>query len=373
VEKLLMTPGPTNIPNDVFNKMSLNIHHRTDEFDEIYKNVNIKLKRLFGCKNDLALLLSSGTGGLEASVVNLFSKGDKLLVLNCGVFGKRFADIARIYGVDVHEKIVEWGKGVIEDELRQELEKEKYKAVYATYSETSTGVKNDIKKLGQVVKNYDSLFIVDIVSALGCVEFNADEFSVDAAIAGSQKGLMCPPGLSIISLSDSAWDAIYNSTIPKFYFDLKKYKDLNMPYTPGTSLILGLDESLNIIEHNGIDNIIKRHKRHSDIVKYGCKLMGLKEFPDSRFNSEILTALYVPEGLSAKEIIKEMSKQGIVIAGGQGKLKGKIIRIGHMGYVKDEYIIKTMKGLGTSLNTIGYKNDTDNIVKQIENMLEAQK
>lgn len=371
MDKILMTPGPTNIPDDIFKAMSFNIHHRTDRFAEIMENVSGKLGGLFGSKNEVIMLLSSGTGGLEAAITNVFSPGDKLLVVNCGVFGKRFGDIARLYGVDVYEKTVEWGFGIKEYELEEELVKREYKAVYVTYSETSTGVKNDIKALGSIVKKYNSLFIVDIVSALGCLEFNADAFNVDVAIAGSQKGLMCPPGLSLISISDRAWDAIEKSTMPRFYFDLRKYKNSGLPYTPGISLILGVDKALDMISKEGIENILNRHKKYSRTVKHVCSIMGLIEFPDKNFNSEVLTAVHVPDGMDAKTIINKMYEKGVVIAGGQGKLKGKIIRLGHMGYMTDDYIITAVECLSSTLNELGCPNDTQNILRETKIALEG--
>lgn len=370
MEKILMTPGPTNIPDEVFKAMSVNMHHRTDEFAAVMVNVQSKLRKLFNTKNDVLILLCSGTGGLEASIVNLFSPKDKLLCINCGVFGKRFADIARMYGVDVHEKAIQWGYGAKPQGIEEELKSTNYKAVYATYSETSTGIKNDIKSIGEIVKKYGPLFIVDIVSALGGLEFNADDFNVDIAIAGSQKGLMCPPGLALISMSDRAWDAAEKSTLPKFYFDFKKYRESKMmPYTPGVSIILGLNRALDMLFEEGIDNVFDRHKRYSTIVKESTSHLGLVEFPSAEFASEVLTALYVPDGVDAKELIDSMQRSGIVIAGGQGKLKGRIIRIGHIGYINDSFIMRTVDALSCSLNLLGYKNDNKELMKYTENLL----
>lgn len=373
MEKILMTPGPTNVPDEVFEAMSVNMHHRTDEFAEVLKNVDSKLKKLFNTKNQVLILLSSGTGGLEASVVNLFSPHDKLLCINAGVFGKRFADIARMYGVEVHEKVVEWGLGAVPEEIEEELKKNDYKAVYATYSETSTGIKNDIKSIGKVVKKYGPLFIVDIVSALGVLEFDAEDYNVDVAVAGSQKGLMCPPGVSLISMSDRAWDAVEKSTLPKFYFDFKKYRDGGMvPFTPGISVILGVNKALDMLFEEGIDNVYARHRRYSSIIKKAVESIGLKQFPSREYASEVLTAVYVPDGIDAKQLIAEVQKLGVVIAGGQGKLSGKIIRIGHIGYVKDEFIIRTMDALSQSLNTLRYKNDNKKLMEYTKSLLEGK-
>lgn len=366
-----MTPGPTNIPSEVFEAMSQNMHHRTDEFSGILQGLNNKLMSIFGSKNEVIILLCSGTGGLEASIVNLFSLGDKLLSVNCGVFGKRYTDIARLYGVDVNEIQVEWGYGIEEDRLFEELKKQNYKAVYVTYSETSTGVKNDIRQIGKIVKSYGCLFIVDVVSALGSLEFNAEEFNVDVAIAGSQKGFMCPPGLSLLSISDRAWEAIESSKMPRFYFDLRRYRNFNIPYTPGVSLILGLDRALDILMKEGMKRVLDRHRLYSRAVKNACSMMGLKEFPDKKFNSEVLTAVYVPDGIDEKQLRREMDSHGIVLAGGQGKLKGKIIRIGHMGYLTPEHIIRTVENLSISLNNLGYKNDTKKITDETNILLEV--
>ena len=369
MERLLMTPGPTNIPREVFKSMSYNIHHRTDEFMHIMDRADKKLMRVFGSKNEILILSCSGTGGLEASVVNMFSPGDKLLCINCGVFGKRYADIARAYGVDVTELKSELGYGIRMEALEKELEKNHYKAVYATYSETSTGIKNDIKEIGDIVKKYDSLFIIDAVSALGCLKLDVDEYGVDVAVAGSQKGLMCPPGLSLISMSDRAWLETQKSRIAKFYFDFGKYKNLRMPYTPCTSLILGLDKALDMILGEGLENVYKRHSIYSKAVKEAALIMNLVEFPDRRFDSEVLTALYVPQDIDEKALRRGMYNRGIVIAGGQGKLKGNIIRIGHIGYLKNGFIIRTIETLGSVLNEMGYKNDTGSAILRAEEII----
>lgn len=370
MEKILMTPGPTNIPDEVFKAMSVNMHHRTEEFAAVMENVQSKLRKLFNTKNDVLILLCSGTGGLEASIVNLFSPGDKLLCINCGVFGKRFADIARMYGVEVHEKAIQWGYGVNPEDIEEELKINDYKAVYATYSETSTGIKNDIKAIGKVVKKHGPLFIVDIVSALGGLEFDAENFNVDVAVAGSQKGLMCPPGLALVSMSDRAWNAVEKSTLPKFYFDFKKYRESKMsPYTPGVSVILGLNRALDMLFEEGIDNVLARHRRYSSIVKKSCNYLGLTEFPSKEFASEVLTALYVPDGIDGIGLIDNMQRNGVVIAGGQGKLKGRIIRIGHIGYVNDAFIIKTMDALSLSLNATGIKNDNRELIEYTKSLL----
>lgn len=372
MERILMTPGPTNIPIEVFEVLSVNMHHRTDEFAKILEEVNDKLKKIFGSKNEIITLLSSGTGGLEASIVNLFSPGDKLLAVNCGVFGKRYADIARLYGVDVDEIEIDWGFGIDPDRLQGHLKKKLYKAVYVTYSETSTGIKNDIRTLGKIVKEYGSLFIADIVSALGSLEFNADEFNVDVAIAGSQKGLMCSPGLSLISISDDGWKAIEESKLPRYYLDIRKYKDAKIPFTPGISIMLGLNKSCEMILNEGMDNVLERHRLYSKAVKQACAAMGLKEFPDKNFASEVLTAVYVPEGIDEKKLRREMYDRGVIIAGGQGKLKGSIIRIGHMGYVTYEHIMTTVESLSQSLNYMGFSNETENVVLETEKVLGVQ-
>lgn len=369
--KILMTPGPTNIPLEVFEEMSKNMHHRTDEFAVIMEEINKKMKLIFGVSNEVIMLLSSGTGGLEASIVNVFSPGDALLSLNCGVFGKRFGDIARLYGLQVDEMQIEWGMGIDSDVLENELKKKEYKAVYITYSETSTGVKNDIKALGKIIKKYGCLFIADIVSALGCLEFSGDEHGVDVAIGGSQKGLMCPPGLSLISLSDKAWESIETSKLPRYYFDLRKYKNTGMPYTPGISLLLGLNKASDMLIDEGLEQVLERHRLFSKAVKQACSIMGLKEFPNEKYSSEVLTALNVPEGIDEKKLRREMYDRGIVIAGGQGKLKGKIVRIGHMGYLTKQYIINTLENMSLSLANLGYKNDTKKVLDETNKILEV--
>lgn len=373
MNKILMTPGPTNVPEEVFAAMSQNMHHRTDEFLKVMYDADKKLRKVFGTQNEVVMLLSSGTGGLEASVVNIFSPGDDLLVINCGVFGRRYADISREYGVNVDEIKTEWGQGIEPEILNDYLDKKKYKAVYATYSETSTGIKNDIKKLGSIVKNHGALFIVDAVSAIGSLKFDADKYNVDLAIAGSQKGLMCPPGLSLLALSDRAWDAVLSSKMPRFYFDLRKYKNSSIPYTPGVSLILGLNKALDMLLKKGLDNVYHDADIYSRAVKSACNILGLSEFPDKRYCSEVLTALWVPSGVDDKLLRSQMQENGVVIAGGQGRLKGKIIRIGHIGYLKCDYILKTIYSLGSALNKQGYKSDVKGALGEAETVLGAIK
>ncbi len=357
IDKILMTPGPTNVPKRVLNKMAENmIHHRTDEFANIFKEFNERLKDIFKTDNTVLTFPSSGTGGLEASIVNMFSKKDKVLVVSIGVFGDRFANIASIFGIEVDKLDVPWGKGVELEDIESRLTDE-HKALIITHNETSTGASNDIEKIGKFMKNKKQLYIVDAVSSLGAVEVRMDDWSIDVLISGSQKALMSPPGLSFIGISEKAWEFNKKSDIPKYYFDFKKAKDgidkesPQTPYTPAVSLIIGTNEALKIIKEEGIDNVYNRHERLAGMFREEVKNMGLEFFVDEKYQSNTVTSIKMKNrAVNIKKIMEE--EFNIVIAAGQGNLKNEIIRIGHMGCVDEEMINKTLGALKEAMEKI---------------------
>ncbi len=362
-EKLLMTPGPTMIPHRVRETMARQIiHHRTKEFEHYFEKMNEGLKKVFQTQNPVLTLVSSGTCGMEAALVNSFSPGDKVLVASTGVFGDRFVKIASRFGLDVKVISVPWGHGVDPKEIEDFLngpDGKDVKGVLVTHNETSTGVANDLEKIGMVLKDRDCLFIVDAISSMGGMEVKTDEWGIDIAVAGSQKAFMLPPGLAFVSVSEKAWKAIEKSKLPKFYYDFLAYrKSLNnktTPYTTAASLVIAASEAIEMMLEEGLENIFARHKNLGEACRAAVKAIGLQLFADENFASDLITAIKAPEGIDIEQVRKTMNLQyDIMIAGGQQHLKGKIIRIGHMGYVDGFDLIRTLVALELSLSKAGY-------------------
>jgi aspartate aminotransferase-like enzyme len=333
----LLTPGPTPIPPEVALKEALPIlHHRTSEFAMIYKDVTEGLKYVFQTKNEVYIVASSGTGAMEMAVANLLSPGDEVIVASCGIFGSRWIKIAESYGAKVISVSVEWGKVVKPAEIEKALKaKPNVKAIYTTFTETSTGVANDIKTIGEIVSKTNAVLVVDTISGLAGQEFRTDDWKVDVAVSGSQKGFMLAPGLAFITLSNKAWELVEFSKIPKFYFDIKKYKKSygtnETPFTPPVTLIVALQESLRLIKERGLENMWDEYSVLAKAARSGMKALGLKLFGEVPCN--VVTSACVPIEIGGKIVKVLREKYGVSIAGGQGDLKGKIIRFAHMGYI----------------------------------------
>ncbi|KGM96481.1 class V aminotransferase [Clostridium novyi A str. 4552] len=350
--KLLMTPGPTNVPDRVLKKMGEEVlHHRTKEFGTMFGEMSERLKYVFQTKNPVLTFPASGTGGLEAAIVNMFSKGDKVLAVSCGVFGDRFITIAKIYGVDVEVLEVPWGTGVKLEEIENRL-KDYHKALIVTHNETSTAVTNNIKAIGQFMKDKNQLFIVDGVSSIGGIEAKMDDWNIDVLITASQKALMSPPGLFFAGVSDKAWEACEKSDIPKYYMDFKRAKEFlekttpQNPYTPAVSLIAATNEALKMIEEEGLHNVYKRHEILANKFRTEVEKMGLNIYTDKNYLSNTVTAITFDKDGIANQIKNRLEEEfNIVIAGGQGNLKGKMIRFGHMGCVNEEMIDVSLDAL----------------------------
>ncbi|WP_461205716.1 pyridoxal-phosphate-dependent aminotransferase family protein [Clostridium sp. DL1XJH146] len=349
MSKILMTPGPTTVPDRVLRKMSEPVlHHRTDEYSKIFSEMSEKLKYVFRTKGDVLTFTSSGTGAMESSIVNMFSRNDKVLVISTGVFGDRFAKIAEAYGVQVDLLKVVWGKAVSIEEIKKRY-KEDYKGIIVTHNETSTAVVNPIKEIGDFMKDKEGVLIVDSVSGLGGVDIRMDEWNIDVLITASQKALMSPPGLAFVGVSDKAWRKIETSDLPKFYWDYKenrkfllKEKPFN-PFTPAVSLVAGVNEALSMIQEEGLENVLLRHEIYANRVRNWAKSKGLVVFGEESCKSNNVTPIMTDR---ANEIKKKMSKEfNIEIAGAKGELSGKMIRIGHMGYVTEEMITRTIDSL----------------------------
>lgn len=333
----LMTPGPTPIPEEVTKEMAKPIiHHRTGEYRDIVKNVNENLKKVFKTENNVLMFTASGTGAMEASVVNALSKGDTAVVVKGGKFGERFAEICASYGIKVVPVDIEWGTApepaVIEKALK---ENPGTKAVFIQLSETSTATVYDVKSIAAVVGKTEAILVVDAISGLGADEFKMDEWKVDIACGGSQKAFMIPPGLSFCGVSKKAWNLIKKSTLPRYYYDFTKYEKLveksDTPWTPAITLVIGLQKALSMIAEEGIDNSIERHTRDAEFVRNSVTDMGLKLFSKSPSNA--VTAVCVPGGVDGAKLISSLKAKGVTFAGGQAHLKGKIFRIAHMGWI----------------------------------------
>lgn len=360
-KKYLFSPGPTPVPSDALLAMAAPVfHHRTPEFEALFAKVRDNLKVVFATEQEVLTLACSGTGSMEAAVTNILSQGDKALVIVGGKFGQRWGDICRAYGIEVIEIKVEWGTAVDLKEVASCLEREKdIKAVFTTYSETSTGVKTDLKGMADIVGTYeDVLLVTDAITALAVMELPMDEWGVDVVVTGSQKALMLPPGLAFIALSQKAWARVEESGSRRFYFDLRKEKKAQLKnqtaFTPAVSLIVGLDRSLNRLLSEGMGNVIERHARLARATRSAVQALGLKLLaPDSP--SDALTAVLAPEGMEAGKIISLLNKKhGITVAGGQDHLKGKIFRISHMGFMDNFDIVVVISALELTLKELGF-------------------
>lgn len=372
----LFTPGPTQIPPDVvLAEASPMIHHRTSEFSEIFANVSEDLKYIFQTKDgEVFTFASSGTGGMEACVVNALSQGDKAVVVRGGKFGERWADICEVFGVNVVPVDVENGKAVKPDVLDDTIKKETgLKAVFATLSETSTGVVHDIEGIAKVVKGHNLLLIVDAISGIGVHPLMMDDWGIDIAVTGSQKGCMLPPGLAFVCVAQSAWKSIGKSGLPKYYWDFKEMrKALNnktTAYTPAISLIMAAGKALSMIRDEGIENVWSRHARLAHATREGIKAMGLELFAGD-VSGNVLTSVKAPEGINIDSAIKKLRDEtGVTITGGQDELKGKIFRIGHMGYVNEFDIVMVISAVEKILHENGYKIELGKGVSRVQEIL----
>jgi len=341
----LRIPGPTPCPPEVLEALSKQmINHRGKEFAEILNGVTDKLKTLFQTKNDVFVLTGSGTGSMEAAIVNVLSPGDKVLSASNGVFGDRFATIAERFGADVKRIKFEWGKPVDPDEVRKALkDNPAVKAVLVTYNETSTGVTSDLAAVSAAIKEFDKLIIVDAISALGSIDMKVDDWKCDVVVTGSQKGWMVPPGLAMASMSNDAWKAHAEAKMPRFYWDFTQAKNYlekgQTPWTPAVSIFYALKISLDMLISEGLSNIFARHARIAQYTRDGVKSIGLPLFADEKYASNTITAVKAPDNLNVSKLLQILrDEHDVVLAGGQGSLVGKIFRIGHLGWVEEDDI-----------------------------------
>ena len=366
VKKYIMTPGPTPISEDVLVEHGRPLmHHRSPEFSKIFSETTDKLKKLLKTENDVFILTSSGTGAMEAAITNSFCIGDKVLVVNIGNFGERFKKISSGFGLEVISLDYEWGEAADPEDIRKILDEEKaVKGVMAQFSETSTAALNDVRAMGKIVRDHPAIFIVDAISGLAASDFDTDGWNIDIVIGGSQKGLSAPTGIAFVSISGKAWKAIEVSDISRFYFDLKAAKASlqknQTPWTPGISIIVAMNKALDLLFEEGLENVFERHRILAMATREAAIALGLELLvaePGQRGFS--VTAIKVPEGIDGKELTRIMRvKYGVTIAGGQGKMAGKIIRIGHLGYVGMFDVITAISALEMTLADLGYKFET---------------
>ncbi|MCL2883800.1 MAG: alanine--glyoxylate aminotransferase family protein [Coriobacteriia bacterium] len=380
-KEYLMTPGPTPVPSEVLLAQARPmIHHRTAEFDAVVKNCAEGLKYVFQTEeSDVLIFASSGTGAMESAIANCFCAGDKVLVTTNGKFGQRMQQISKAYGLDVHLLEYGWQQVVSPAAIAEFLQANPdTRGVVVTQSETSSGVLNDVKAVGAIVREYpECVFIVDSITGIGAVDVKTDEWGLDVVMTGSQKGLMLPPGLAAVSVSPKAWKAYERSTLPKYYFDWKKYKknlaDNTTPFTPAVSLMIGLNESLKLMKAEGIENIIARHARLAEATRKGCEALGLELFAPVEGRGNAVTPVWVPEGIDGKKLVNIMkNKHGVTVAGGQDDYVGRIFRVGHLGYFGDFDIITTLVALEMSLAELGYEFEPGSGVKAAEAVLMSE-
>ena len=360
---MLMIPGPTPVPEQVLLDMAKHpVGHRSKEFMEVIGAVTQKLKWLHQTQHDVLILTVSGTGAVEAGIINFFSPGDRVLVGSNGKFGERWVEVCQAYGLQVDEVKAEWGKPLDPEEFRQKLEADTaktYKGVIVTFSETSTGVLNDLKTINRHIKAHGSaLAIVDAVTSLGAVNLPMDEWGIDVIASGSQKGYMIPPGLGFVAVSPKAWEAYKTAKLPKYYLDLGKYSKESAknstPFTSSVNMIVALHTALTMMEQEGLENIFQRHQRQMTATREAMKVLGLPLYTADNCGSPAITAV-VPVSVDAQQIRSVMKKRfNIVLADGQDAMKGKMFRMGHLGYVSDRDILTAIAALEATLQELGH-------------------
>jgi len=355
----LRIPGPTPLPERIVRSMTRPmIDHRGPEFAAILVEITAGAKRVFKTENDLLLLTSSGTGGLESAVANLVSPGDEVVVALCGNFGERFAALAAAYGADVVRLEFEWGQPVDPDDLTVVLERHpKARLLLLTHNETSTGLTNPLRELARAGRNADRIVVVDGVSSISSIAIETDAWGIDVAVSGSQKGWMAPPGFALVSVSERAWAQQAKARSPRFYFDWKEAKawaEKGMtPFTPAVPVAFALQEGLRMLEEEGLENVYQRHARLARATQAGLEALGFQLFARDGYRSHTVTSALPPPGLDVSALRKLLdTRHGVVIAGGQGKMTGKMVRVGHLGAVADGDVVQVIWAIEQALEEL---------------------
>lgn len=357
----LFTPGPAMVPHDVTAAEAREIiHHRTPQFMRIFSNACANLKKFFRTENDIAVFSSSGTGAMEAAVANVASRGDKVIVVRSGKFGERWQELCLCYGLDVVALEAPYGETVKLHVIEAAIAANRdAKAIFATLSETSTGVVYDVEAISSVAKKAGLLVIVDAISGAGVVPLEVDKWGIDVAVTGSQKGLMMPPGLACATISPGALAAARASNQPRYYFSFTKMKkaldeNTGTAFTPAISLVYALDAALERIVAEGMENVWRRHARLGRACRQAVRALGLELFAGENAGN-VLTSVMVPAGIDGGRLVKMLrDEHGTTVAGGQGEMKGRIFRIGHMGYIDDFDLLVMLGSLEKALRRLDY-------------------
>ena len=355
----LRIPGPTPLPERVVRSMNRPmIDHRGPEFAAILAEITAGAKRVFKTKNDLLLLTSSGTGGLESAVANLVSPGDEVVAALCGNFGERFAALAAAYGANVVRLEFEWGQPVDPDDLKVVLQRHpKAQVVLLTHNETSTGLTNPLRELAQTARSAERVVVVDGVSSISSIDIETDSWGVDVAVSGSQKGWMAPPGIALVSVSERAWAQQAKARSPRFYFDWKEAKtwaEKGMtPFTPAVPVAFALQEGLRMLQEEGLNKVYERHQRLARATQAGLQALGFQLFAQDGYRSNTVTSAVPPPGLDVAALRSLLdTKYGVVIAGGQGKMTGKMVRVGHLGAVAEGDVVQVIWAMEQALEEL---------------------
>jgi aspartate aminotransferase-like enzyme len=360
VKRYLMTPGPTPVPPAVLAAMAEPvIHHRGPDFRRIYQECLTRLAEVCRTRSDVLLFTASGTGAFESTVVNLCSPGERVVVVSAGYFGERWVSLATSLGCEVAHVRYSWGETPSPDDLADKLrELGGPPVVFLTHSETSTGVVADVQALAAAAKEFDSVVVVDAVSSLGAVPLEPDAWGIDTVVSGSQKALMTPPGLGFVSASPQAWERQRKARLPRFYFDWERTREaqarLDSAFTPAVSLVVGFNVALGLLLDEGLETVFERHAALGRACREGAKAMGLELFSPDEDRSAVVTAIRAPDGVDSDEIVLALrGRFGIQLIGGQGELKGKIFRIGHIGHYDVFDITTALAGLEVVLADAG--------------------
>jgi aspartate aminotransferase-like enzyme len=374
----LLTPGPTPLyPPALHAMMASDIHHRTEDFRNVYKSALADLKEVYGTQNDVLCFAASGTGAMDASVSNLFSRGDKVIVCTAGKFGERWAEIAKAYGLEANVLKAEYGEVVTPDRVEDALKAEPAtKGVFIQASETSTGAEHDVKTIGEMVKKTDAIFVVDAITGLGTMPLDIDGWGLDVLIGGSQKAFMIPPGLAFLSVSPKAWQFAEKADLPHYYFNLKKEKKNGdageSSWTPATSLILALGEALKYIKRVGVANLVENAQLLAEATRQAVAELGLELFAKRPGSS--VTAVKAPAGMDSGVIVKGFRERfGAIIANGQGTMKGQIFRMAHLGYFDFADMFGIIAGLELILRANGREVELGKGVAAVQRVYEKAK
>jgi aspartate aminotransferase-like enzyme len=372
----LLTPGPTPLyPPALRAMMASDLHHRTAEFRAIYKGALTDLKEVYGTRNDVLCFTASGTGAMEASVSNLFSSGDKVIVCTAGKFGERWGEIARAYGLDATVLEADYGDVVTPERVESALREEPAtKGVFVQASESSTGAEHDVKAMAGLVKNSDAILVLDAITGLGTMPLDVDGWGLDVVIGGSQKAFMIPPGLAFLSVSEKAWGKNKTASLPRYYFDLRKEKKSGdageSSWTPATAIVLALAEALKYVREMGMQNLISNAQALARATRDACSEMGLEVF--AKRPGSAVTAVKAPAGMDSGAIVKGFrEKFGAVITNGQGSMKGRLFRLAHLGYFDFTDMFGVIAGLELVLRANGYPVELGKGVAAVERVFEG--